>query len=63
MPDMITRQNVSTLSEWAMGDNVGPTDILLKSFSARSGSMLAYLLLIPLVVGIGMAVEVMRRKM
>jgi hypothetical protein len=32
MPDIITRQNVAALSDWAVGDNVGPTVLTLVSF-------------------------------
>jgi hypothetical protein len=31
----VTRNNVTQLSEWAVGNNVGPTAVQLDSFSAR----------------------------
>jgi len=47
----VTRSNVTSLSAWAVGNNVGPTVVTLRDFSARTGKDLAGLAVLALVVG------------
>ena len=51
----VTRNGISSLSDWAVGNNVGPTAITLKSLTARteSGSFLTLALLVVLFAALG----------
>lgn len=47
----VTRANISSLSDWAVGDNVGPTAVTLNRFTARPSAPSLFSLLILLLVG------------
>ena len=52
MPNTIIRQNVTQLSDWAVGDDVGPTAVTLQSISATSVNQFWTPLLLILVWGL-----------
>lgn len=47
----VTRSGLTSLSDWAVGNNVGPTAVTLRDFSARTGKDLAGLAVLALVAG------------
>ncbi len=56
----VTRQNVTELSEWAVGQNVGPTAVSLSTFSANPSLPLLLLVVVGLLLG-GTATLLRRR--
>ena len=50
---VVTRQGVTHFSDWAVGDNTGPTDVRLLSASADVVSQ-PFSLFVPFVIALGM---------